>query len=149
MFTRHCQSISFVLSVLLSGQQYMNFLTLGVYKRWISQLVFTYDKTFLLVPVWNYEWVFFVAVTGYSEQQAQYWHADSQVEPKPKHQIDRKEKFLPANGDVLGKEIFLQELFFSFQALVLRLNGWNMDFTGELQSGWTIRFKYSSPSVKQ
>lgn len=33
------------------------------------------------------------------------------------------EKFLPANGDGLAKEIFLQELFLSFQALVLRLNG--------------------------
>lgn len=57
MFIGHCQSLSFTISMLLSDQQYMNFLTLGVYKRWISLLVNTYDKPLLLVPVLNYEWV--------------------------------------------------------------------------------------------
>lgn len=59
-------------------------------------------------------WVFFVTVTAYSEQQAQYQHDDSQVGPTPKHQINKKEKFLSADYDVLGSEIFLKDLFLSF-----------------------------------
>ena len=66
--------------------------------------------------------MFFVTITGYLEQKAQYRHADSQVGTTPKHQIDKKEKFLSANDDVLGREIFLQELFLGFQALLLWLN---------------------------
>lgn len=56
----------------------------------------------------------FVTVTAYSEQQAQYRRDDSQVGPTPKHQTDKKEKFLSANDDVLRREIFLQELFLGF-----------------------------------
>lgn len=82
--------------------------------------------------------MFFLTITGYSELQAQYQRADSQVGPTAKHQIGKKEKFLSANCDVLGREIILQELFlfssttFAAKLMKLRISKVNYNVGGEL-----------------